>query len=160
MRELDAVPDEIEIVKDGLYGKNQITGAANPPLSPGGPIPRTVIEKVDPSSTSYGEEPGTPAHESRKADAAPDLILKIPESGSKSPTYFSENSERILVESPIPETLLSRVETLPGHRSPRSLSAHRRSPSDTLPDAIENVSDPPGKTFLYYAISLRFQRDD
>lgn len=42
-------------------------------------IPKTVVEKVEPESPSYGEVPGTAAHEMRKADAEPDEVLKAPD---------------------------------------------------------------------------------
>ena len=37
------------------------------------------MEKVEPDSPSYGEVPGTPAHDMRRADAEPDEIVKAPD---------------------------------------------------------------------------------
>lgn len=42
-------------------------------------IPRTVVEKVEPDSPSYGEVPGTLAHDMRRADAEPDEVVKAPD---------------------------------------------------------------------------------
>ena len=54
--------------------------ASDRPLTPGGTvIPKTVVEKVDPDTPSYGDVPGTHAHELRAADAIPDVVLKAPE---------------------------------------------------------------------------------
>ncbi|PGH05829.1 hypothetical protein AJ80_08277 [Polytolypa hystricis UAMH7299] len=142
-RELDAVPDEVEIIGDRAPSRPLSTSQSpNTPLSPGGTsIPRMVVEKVDPSETSYGEEPGTPAYELHKADAAPDVILRVGESDCKSPESPPESSRN----SPIPETLLSRVESLPEEDAPRPFIAHKRRPSDALPDVVETVPDAPGR---------------
>ncbi|OAX82669.1 hypothetical protein ACJ72_02982 [Emergomyces africanus] len=83
-RELDAVPDEIEIIGNGPPSRPP-SSASTRATSPSNlaPVPRTVIEKIDPSSPSYGEEPGTHAYEAHKADSAPDMILKFQEHGSQ-----------------------------------------------------------------------------
>ncbi|KAK2762504.1 hypothetical protein FQN53_007513 [Emmonsiellopsis sp. PD_33] len=140
-RELDAVPDEIEIIGNKSPSRPQSSASRRLSLAPD-QIPRTVVEKIDPSSPSYGEEPGTPAYETHKADSAPDIILKIPESGSHSSIAAEEPMQNSGRASPVPETLLSRVESVPEDQ-PRPLSAHRRSPSDALPDAIQTVPDAP-----------------
>ncbi|KAF2107637.1 hypothetical protein BDV96DRAFT_589133 [Lophiotrema nucula] len=80
-RAQDAVPDEVEIVPEGTRSRSvSRVSAENRPLTPGGsPVPRTVVEKVDPETPSHGEVPGTEAHKIRAADAIPDVILKAPE---------------------------------------------------------------------------------
>ena len=46
---------------------------------PGGkPIPKTMVEKVDPDIPSHGEVPGTHAYELRQADTAPDKVVDAP----------------------------------------------------------------------------------
>lgn len=51
-----------------------------PPSTPGGlPIPMTVVEKVEPSSPSHGEVPGTVAYDMRKMDAEPDAVREAPD---------------------------------------------------------------------------------
>lgn len=42
-------------------------------------IPKTVVEKVEPDNPSYGEVPGTAAHDMRRADAEPDEIVTAPD---------------------------------------------------------------------------------
>ncbi|KAF2622981.1 hypothetical protein BU25DRAFT_350991 [Macroventuria anomochaeta] len=81
MRTQDAVPDEVEIVPDGQRSRSTSrVSASDRPLTPGGtPIPKTVVEKIDPDQPGHGDVPGTLAHQQRLADAAPDVIVKAPE---------------------------------------------------------------------------------
>ncbi|KAF2268334.1 hypothetical protein CC78DRAFT_21328 [Lojkania enalia] len=81
----DAVPDEVEVVPEGLRSRSTSRVCAEDRVyTPGGSlIPKTVVEKVDPDTPSYGEVPGTHAHELRAADAVPDVILKAPEPPKK-----------------------------------------------------------------------------
>lgn len=122
----------------GLQGRQSTPG--------GSPIPQTLVEKVDPNSPSHGDIPGTPAYEQRKADAVPDFVMKMSDKGesgppSPNPTPHQPNS----ADTPIPETRLSRVDSIPTEE-PTGPRAHRRSPSDTLPDTTETVPDSQGKT--------------
>ncbi|KAI9371635.1 hypothetical protein BJX61DRAFT_534605 [Aspergillus egyptiacus] len=137
-REQDAVPDEVEVLSRSR--SSSAAGQRRRSVSPGGTrIPRTVVEKVDPGQPSYGDVPGTEAYEKRKADAVPDMVTRASESTSRSasPTKSGANT-------PVPETLLSEVDPLQddASSSPR-VHAHRRRPSDALPDAKETVSDSP-----------------
>ncbi|KAL1962053.1 hypothetical protein VTN77DRAFT_639 [Rasamsonia byssochlamydoides] len=137
----DAVPDEIEVVPEGSRSRRLST--TEDPVTPGGtPIPRTVVEKVDPSTPSYGEVPGTEAYQLRQADAVPDIILNTAQAAEQSASL--DPAAPVAPEHTVPETLLSRVDTLPNEdpSSPRPL-AHRRSPSDALPDATETIKDTP-----------------
>lgn len=88
-RAQDAVPDEVEIIPDGLRSRSTsrvsisdrplTPGGADRPLTPGGsPIPKTVVERID-DQPAHGEVPGTHAHQLRLADAEPDVIVKIPQ---------------------------------------------------------------------------------
>jgi hypothetical protein len=81
MRTQDAVPDEVEIVPDGLRSRSTSrVSISDRPVTPGGtPIPKTVVEKIDPDQPGYGDVPGTEAHKLRLADAEPDVILKAPQ---------------------------------------------------------------------------------
>ncbi|KAJ4337709.1 hypothetical protein N0V87_004457 [Didymella glomerata] len=80
MRTQDAVPDEVEIVPDGQRSRSASrVSASDRPLTPGGtPVPKMVVERVD-DEPAHGEVPGTLAYEQRRADAAPDVIVKAPE---------------------------------------------------------------------------------
>ncbi|KAL6236606.1 hypothetical protein BDW75DRAFT_249999 [Aspergillus navahoensis] len=141
-REQDAVPDEVEVISRSRSPST--AGQRRRSVTPGGtPIPLTVVEKVDPGQPSYGDIPGTEAYEKRRADAVPDIVTKTSESTTPSgaPT---EPGEANTTTTPVPETLLSEVGGAPDdrtlHSGPR---AHRRRPSDTLPDATETVTDSP-----------------
>jgi hypothetical protein len=81
MRTQDAVPDEVEIVPDGQRSRSASrVSVSDRPVTPGGtPIPKTVVERIDPDQPAHGEVPGTLAHQQRLADAAPDIIIKAPE---------------------------------------------------------------------------------
>ena len=68
----DAAPDEIA-VSGGL--KTESAGQ----LPGGAPIPITVVERVDPLGTDYGEVPGTEAWDKRRADAVPDKLVEVPD---------------------------------------------------------------------------------
>ena len=133
-RASDAVPDEVEVVGDRPLHKDEEAHSTRNSIN-ASPVPRTVVEKIDPSEASYGETPGTPAYEARMADSAPDSIIRV----GQVETPPSE----LVLPGPVPETLLSRVETPPDR--PGSATAHRRSPSDALPDAEEMVADAHGK---------------
>lgn len=78
MRSQDAVPDELEIIPDGEKSRPYSRANEDRNTARGGsPIPKTVIQKLDPTSPSHGEVPGTTAYSARAADAAPDVITKI-----------------------------------------------------------------------------------
>ncbi|KAE8550717.1 hypothetical protein EYB25_006945 [Talaromyces marneffei] len=137
-RTQDAVPDEVEIVPGGSRSRSSSRVAE--PTSPGGtPIPRTMVVRVD-ESPSYGEVPGTEAYTKRKADAVPDLVLKTP-GDEQTPSELHEEGS----DQPVPETRLFRVDSLPKEPGSPGLHAHRRSPSDALPDVIETVHDTTGE---------------
>jgi len=95
-RTQDAVPDEVEIVPDGLRTRSasHVSTSDRPltpgesPMSPMSPIPKTVVEKIDPDQPSYGDVPGTHAHQLRLADAEPDVIVRAP----KPPQHKTEGT--------------------------------------------------------------------
>ncbi|TKA39060.1 hypothetical protein B0A54_09657 [Friedmanniomyces endolithicus] len=91
IRTADAVPDEVEIVPEGLRSRSgtrsramsnlggEGAGEFSRPQTPGGtPVPKTVVERVD-DKPAHGEVEGTLAHEMRLADAEPDEVLLAPE---------------------------------------------------------------------------------
>lgn len=141
-RVTDAVPDEVEIMAENTPSDKHSGDASDESRNlQGTPVPMTVIEKVDPQSPDHGEEPGTVAYDIRMADAPPDKVYKI---GDPRRSELEENQEvPSEADQPLPETFLSRVDTIPSE-SPKSFTAHRRRPSDTLPDGEELVSDEAG----------------
>lgn len=86
-RAQDAVPDEVEIVPDGTRSRSASRlNAEDRPLTPGGtPIPKTIVEKVDPDTPSHGEVPGTDAYNKRLQDAVPDVVRAVPDVIVKAP---------------------------------------------------------------------------
>ena len=150
-RQQDAVPDELEIVPEGRLSKRNSTQFLEPTASPGGMVvPRTVVEKIDPSSPSYGDVPGTAAYEKRLADAAPDVVLKSPASGGQAPAFplFSGNDEAKRTspqQASIPETVITRVDSRPAHGEVSGTAAHDMRCQDAEPDVLERQDDATGK---------------
>ncbi|KAI5296991.1 hypothetical protein KEM56_005165, partial [Ascosphaera pollenicola] len=150
-RTQDAVPDEITVQSrsPSRDRRRDDSESASRPQSSSLSIPRTVVEKIDTDTPSYGEDPASPGYKTRMADAAPDYIFKVPSDGEKprvAPVITDEpevtegvidNESASPVE--IPETRVSRVDTLPA-KEKRRLS-HRRNPSDAQPDSFEDVSE-------------------
>ncbi|KAL9115901.1 MAG: hypothetical protein Q9227_000269 [Pyrenula ochraceoflavens] len=142
MRKEDAVPDEVEIIPEGRSSnRNSMVDGSR---TPGGTlVPRTVVEKVDPSSPSHGEIPGTEAYEKRMADAAPDIVLRAPEPGNMPPA-LSNPGPTAASETPIPETIISRVDSNPAHGEQPGTKAYDMRTRDATPDAVEKVDDVSG----------------
>lgn len=142
MREQDATPDEIEVLSEGHRSTSSLSMTKSP--SPGGqPIPLTVVEKVDPSSPSHGEVPGTEAHEKRLADAVPDLVIR---SGSRSrSSTMRSRSGSTPGDLPIPVTKVEKVDSKPAHGEVPGTKAYEMRRGDAQPDIVEEVEDVPGK---------------
>ena len=117
-REQDALPDEITVVPEGPPGRSQ--SPAGSVKAGSSPVPQTMDQKIDTASPTHSEATGTEAHE----DA-----VSGPETSAEG--------------QPIPETKVSQVDTSqPEEELPSRPRAHRRSPSDALPDTVETVPDP------------------
>ncbi|KAL4791984.1 hypothetical protein BDV19DRAFT_400958 [Aspergillus venezuelensis] len=155
-RELDAVPDEVEVISRSRSPST--AGQRRRSVTPGGsPIPRTVVEKVDPGQPSYGDIPGTEAYEKRRADAVPDVVTKTSESTTTSGS-LTESIEAQPTNISVPGTLLSEVDDSPDdetlHSGPH---AHRRRPSDAFPDATETLPDSHGKFIQFFTPCSKIQ---
>lgn len=128
--------------------KSLSVSAPSRPSTPGGyPIPTTVVEKVDPMSPSHGEVPGTDAYELRKADAAPDAILKTPTQGSRSSSISAGSRSRAGStpgDLPIPLTRVERVDSNPAHGEVPGTDAFEMRKEDAEPDVEEVVGDVKG----------------
>ena len=113
-RRQDAVPDEIEVVPEGRLSK-RASQILDQTTTPGGShVPRTVVEKVDPSQSSYGDDPETRAWHHRKTDSVPDLILKAPGPGQQRRSIDEDRPPRsISPNHPIPETIVTPVDAKP-----------------------------------------------
>ncbi len=150
-RRQDAVPDELEIVPEGRLSKRSSRSLLEPFTSPGGTVvPRTIVEKIDPSSPSHGDVPGTPAYEQRLADATPDVVLKALKAGEKPPksSLFQDDSadeKKGSISTPIPETVVTRVDSDPAHGEVEGTTAFDMRREDATPDVVERKSEPMGK---------------
>lgn len=145
-RTQDAVPDEVEVLPEASISRKASTASLDPPRTPGGTIiPRTVVEKVDPSSPSYGDVPGTEAYNKRQADAAPDLILKAPEQGH-SRVDIDPVAPEATHSKPVPETVVTRVDSLPAHGEVANTAARDMRSRDAEPDKVFIAGDVPSKS--------------
>lgn len=106
MRMADAVPDEVEVVPEGKRSNRTSRSFEERPITPGGtPIPRTVVEKVDPSTPSHGDIPGTEAYEKRIADAAPDIVIAAPEPSKRASLKFDADAMSSRLAGDDPDTV-------------------------------------------------------
>lgn len=145
LRRQDAVPDELEIVGDTSNPSSRRTSHSQPERIStlgGSRIPKTVVEKIESTSPSHGEVPGTMAHHMRQADAVPDVILQSPKAkaafGDSSPT--SATSPGI----PIPKTVVTKVDEQPSHGEVPGTEAFDMRTEDATPDVVETKGDPFG----------------
>jgi hypothetical protein len=143
-RMADSVPDEVEIVPPGRLSKRSSHQFLEPPTTPGGTlIPRTVVEKVDPGSPSYGDVPKTSGYLQRQMDAVPDVILKTPAPGRRSSFTNEEDEDRPRSQSdiPVPETIITRVDSIPAHGEVPGTEAAKKRRLDASPDIVETKGD-------------------
>ena len=149
MRGKDAEPDEVAIIPEGEgLEPSERSG------TPGGrPIPTTLIEKVDPSSPSHGEVPGTVAHEKRAADAVPDLVVQTGGHSRSSTTRSRAGSTP--GDLPIPITKVEKVDSSPSHGEVPGTKAFDIRKGDAEPDIVEEIGDAPGMSIHSPCISER-----
>ena len=107
------------------------------------PIPKMVVEKVDPTSPSHGDVPGTAAHAKRQADAVPDVILRAPEPGETS--VVKDRGGNISPDVAIPTTVITRVDSNPSHGEIPGTDAFNMRKGDAKPDVVEKKGDIPSK---------------
>ena len=143
MREKDAVPDELEIVPEGKSSRRGSTFSEPERTStPGGsPIPRTVLEKIEPDSPSHGEVPGTQAHAIRKADAVPDVVKHASDSDSG---FAGDLPGAQSIEVPVPRMVVTRLDSQPAHGEIPGTEAFEVRKADAQPDILEKKEDVPG----------------
>ena len=109
-------------------------------------IPTTRVERVD-GEAAHGEVPGTSAYEKRTQDAVPDEVEIVPDSeptraGStsrsraasqlKSPPSRSETPGG----SPVPKTVVERVDLEPAHGEVDGTAAKEMRLADAVPDEV------------------------
>jgi len=140
VRKNDAEPDEIAMAA------GQYDGELKPSLSistnPGGqPIPITLVEKIDPSTPSHGEIPGTLAHEKRAADAVPDMVVRAGRRSSS--VHTRSRAPSTPGDLPIPITKVEKVDSEPSHGEVPGTKAFELRKEDARPDVVEQVGDLP-----------------
>lgn len=146
MRTQDAVPDELEIVPEGGSRRRSSSSNLHPTLNPGGTqIPLTVVEKVDPTSPSHGEVPGTAAYEKRQADAAPDLVVKASESQKVPKLVSPQPLANAAISQPIPKTIITRADSTPGPDEERKTAVESLRSVDKMPSGEGHAQPTVGK---------------
>ena len=146
MREQDAVPDDLEIIpKDGSKNKSESTTSYHDSLSSSRamPIPRMVVEKIDPESPSHGDVPGTAAHSKRQADAVPDVVLQVPQHDEAS--FNEDRGDGVSPDIPIPMTVITKVDSEPSHGEVPGTDAFDMRKGDAKPDVVEKKGDVTGE---------------
>lgn len=103
------------------------------------PIPKTVVEKIDPESPSHVS--GILAQPTCIADAVPDLVMPAssPESGSASEPQ-SASSTKV----PVPRMVVTRIDSKPAHGEVPGTEAYEIRKEDAVPDVLEKKADVPG----------------
>lgn len=152
----DSVPDEVEVIPEGSRSRSQSVAESRNHSQDSGEssVPRTVVERVEPERPSHGDVPGTFAYDQRRADAVPDVVKTAPESGETSESGPEESSDDDTANTAVPETVVSQVETPSDEKAEPKLYAHRRRPSDAVPDVMETVPDAPGKQHTLFVIFI------
>lgn len=152
MRIQDAVPDELEIIPDGKESKYTL-GPAHHETSQivaAVPIPKTVVQKVDPTSPSHGEVPGTAAYSIRKTDAMPDVIVQVTDPEiTLPPEAQSENGSPSV---PVPEIGIAKLGTLSSRKETVGEGGSNIRGGDGDPHSEEENSEMPSQSILCYKL--------
>ncbi|KAI9825633.1 MAG: hypothetical protein M1832_000977 [Thelocarpon impressellum] len=134
----DAVPDEVEVVARSRGHSRSSTRDEGHGV---GPIPITVVEKIEPEKPSHGDVPGTEAHNKRLADAVPDQVL-VASDPHRSPS--EDAGPRVSPtpgDHPIPVTVVSRVDLKPAYGEEPGTDAYEMRKGDAEPDVLEEQGD-------------------
>ncbi|KAI9798624.1 MAG: hypothetical protein M1825_005048 [Sarcosagium campestre] len=146
MRTQDAVPDEVEVTGEVSTEADQRALGDVPIRSNIKAVPLTRVEKIEPEVPSHGEEPGTEAHELRKADADPDIVVKVDDADSNGEAQTRPRSGTTPGDLPIPTTKVSKVDSSPSHGDIPGTEAFAKRTEDAKPDIVEQVETPGTET--------------
>lgn len=117
--------------------------------TPSSPIPSTRVERVD-DRPAHGEVPGTPAYNLRTQDAVPDELEVIPE-GQRSRSNTTRGRAASMLSqhrdsrpstpggSPIPKTVVERVDDRPAHGEVEGTLARELRRADAAPDEVRRA---------------------
>ena len=142
LRESDSVPDDVQIAREGQKGAEK-SHEGSRPSSPATPVPKTIVDKVDPLSPSHGDVPGTAAHSKRQADAVPDVIRPASRSSNNSSQQDLPGATSTNV--PVPTTVITKVDSKPSHGEVPGTEAHDIRQGDAKPDIVETKGDVPSE---------------
>lgn len=139
------MPDDLGNIPDG--SKNVSDSSTSYHDSLAGPrdipIPKMVVEKIDPESPSHGDVPGIAAHSKRQADAVPDVVLQVPRQDVAS--FDEDQGDGISPEIPIPTTVITKVDSEPSHGEVPGTDAFDMRKGDAKPDVVEKKGDVSGE---------------
>ena len=107
------------------------------------------VERVD-DRPAHGEVPGTTAYNQRRADAVPDELEVVPDGQrSRSNTTRSRAASNLSTHSgsgsPIPRTVVERVDDKPAHGEVEGTAAKEMRMADAQPDEVKLVSQSDGR---------------
>jgi len=123
------------------------------------PIPITRVERVD-DKAAHGEVPGTPAYDLRTQDAVPDEVEIVPEGRrSRSNTSHSRGRASSALSggsasgsreptpggSPIPKTVVEKVDDKPSHGEVDGTPAKEMRMADAMPDEVRSAPKEAGQ---------------
>lgn len=124
--------------------------------TPMSPVPVTRVERVD-DQPAHGEVPGTAAYSQRTQDAVPDEVEIVPEGQrSRSGTTRGRSASNLSAASgnsrpgtpggsPIPRTVVERVDDKPAHGEVKGTEAWAMRKEDAQPDEVKRVSESEGR---------------
>lgn len=124
---------------------DHFSDANSAPVSPtpSSPIPKTRVEKVS-DEPSYGEVPGTEAHQKREGDALPDEIAVIPDTTTPPSEPTSSSAASFADSHTVPQTVVIEVPR-PSSAGPHSEEFAKRidesHKADAAPDVVMQVDD-------------------
>lgn len=148
---------EIEESSDDHFSSAS-EGSPNPNRlsTPMSPVPVTRVERVD-DRPSHGEVPGTAAYSQRTQDAVPDEMEIVPEGQrSRSGTNRGRSASNLSAASgnsrpntpggsPIPKTVVERVDDKPAHGEVEGTAAFDMRKEDAQPDEVKRVEESEGR---------------
>lgn len=107
------------------------------------------VERVD-DRPAHGEIPGTDAYNKRLLDAVPDEVEVVPEGQrSRSNTTRSRAASNLSTHSgagsPIPRTVVERVDDKPAHGEVEGTAAREMRLADAEPDEVRLVPQSEGR---------------
>lgn len=139
------MPDDLEIIPDGRESRPHSSTGQQADLASTTdiPIPKMVVEKIDPKSPSHGDVPGTAAHFKRQADAVPDVILQAPDRDEA--PVSEERGDGISPDIPIPTTVITKVDSKPSHGEIPGTDAFDMRKGDAKPDVVQKKGDVSGE---------------